>query len=112
MITQLINELREQNGRRRVFYWDGIVSDHCNSHSLAMANKNELYHAEPYLRNGWSEAVAMCSFRNTSWESFRYLIFDILASDEPHRNVLLNFEVLAYGVVILNNQVYLTIRGK
>jgi len=112
MVTDIINEYREWNRKPRVSNWERVVSDYCFAHSMAMAHRGEVYHAEGYLLNNWGEAVAMCGFNGNSADTIRYLLFEVLDKSEQHRNLILNSDILAVGFYTWNYRAYLTIRGR
>ena len=110
-MESIINQFRIDNGRPLVSNWDMLVSEFCRRHSWAMAYKG-LYHAESYYLNDWAEAIAMCGARELGQDVRRYLIYDVLGTSEPHRNILLYSEEMAVGMCNANGVVYLTIRGR
>jgi len=112
MVIDIINEYREWNRKPRVSNWERVVSDYCFAHSMAMAREDRVYHAEEYLLNNWGEAVAMCCFTGNTQETIRFLLFEILDKSEPHRNLILNSDILAVGFYTWNYKAYLTIRGR
>lgn len=112
MLMDIINEYRTKNGKEPMWNWDGLVSDYCTGHSIAMANRNEIYHAEPCFLNGWGEAVAMSYCLPTWNDTMRHLIFKVFGESQEHKNIILNSETLAYGFITSNNKIFITIRGK
>jgi len=112
MTMDVINEFRASYGKSRVFLWDSVQNDYCWSHSLAMANRGAVYHAEPCFVKGWGEAVGMIAFIDNNDVSLRRLIFDVLGQSESHRNLILDCSHLAVGIVVHNYKMYITIRGK
>jgi uncharacterized protein YkwD len=112
-MVNVINGFRRQNGRSDIWDWDFQVCEYCRMHTYAMIRENRLYHSEPYLREGWSEAVAMCDYGGGSIDDVkRRLIYDIIGNSEGHRQIVLDSNTLAYSLVINDGKAYLTIRGK
>jgi hypothetical protein len=112
MTMDIINEFRASYGKSRVSLWDSVQNDYCWSHSLAMANRGHVYHAEPCYVRGWSEAVGMIHFIDNSEVTLKRLIFDVLGGSESHRNIILDSSHLAVGVVVHNYKMFITIRGR
>ena len=111
-IMNLINEFRQINSKKPIENWNRTLDDHCLSHTLAMINKGEIYHApRDYLKN-YDEIVWRCDFMNTWDETFRHLIFELIGKSEEHKKILLESQELGYGVMSDKNKVYITIRGK
>jgi len=107
-----INEFRAGHGIEAVYHFDGRESDHCFSHCVAMARRGEIYHAEPHYLQGWSEAVAMLSNDGSYEDTLRKAVWNVLGASDQHRDILLRCPVLAIGVYIADNNMYITIRGK
>jgi len=110
MIAKLINDFRQQNGRPPIHNWNTVDNDHCQAHCLAMVNHNFLYHAEEYYRPGKAEAVGVAWWDYNLEMSVARIIWGYFANSPGRKNILL-MNNLAYGVVVHNWQVYLTIRG-
>ena len=109
----LINEYRRMLNKPYIGHVDDLVCGYCYEHSQAMAYENRLYHAAPYYLNGWNEAVGMTSnyAGKSKYDIMHEFIYDIFASSQPHRDIILNCGTLAYGLVIRDNA-FLTIRGR
>lgn len=110
-MREIINEFRHGNGRGHVDWYEDEMKN-CELHSVAMASRGELYHAEPCYRRDWGEAIACSSIRGNWDDTMRFIIWDLLGKSEGHRQVLLNNRYLAYGYVTANNMIFLTVRGK
>ena len=92
--------------------WNGLVSQYCKEHCWAMARAGDIFHAPAHYLNGWHEAVAMMSYTGEEGHGMcAKFIWDVLGTSEPHRNVLLCSNELAYAIVLHNYRWYLTIRG-
>lgn len=112
MIREVINSFRSIHNRSHVNWWVWEEMDNCFKHSIAMMERNEIYHAEAHYRNDWREAVAYCDFYGSWEEAIKRLIYDVLGNSEGHKDILLDCPSLAYGLVVANNKVFITIRGK
>jgi len=111
MIIDIINDYRKDHGKQPIHNWNKVENDFCEAHCLAMANAKQIFHAPGHFLGDRSEAVAVCSFGSDFNSTAYYLIFSVLNGSEPHRNILLNSNSLAYGVLVNDNAMYLTIRG-
>lgn len=111
MIADIINQFRYENGKERVFCRNPVENNYCFLHCLHMARQGQVEHTHEYLLKDRAEAVASCSFNSDMDTSARYLIFNVLSESEKHRDVLLKYDNLAYGIYLHNYKMYLTIRG-
>lgn len=111
MVADIINEFRNTNGKERIFCWDPVENDYCLEHCLYMAKTDKVEHALKDFLKGKAEAIAMCLFDTDINTTARYLIFSVLNASEEHRNILLNYDNLAYGIYMDNYKMYLTLRG-
>ena len=111
-MENIINEFRAQNGKEAVSHFDYLVSDYCLSHSMAMARNGYIYHAEPQHLEGWSEAVAMCSYHGDFFASARMIMNECFGKSELHKRVILDHSILAFGVFTSNYKMFVTIRGR
>jgi hypothetical protein len=111
IVERAINDFRAQHGRGSAsFVYDKY--DHCFLHCLAMAQRDDVYHAEPCYLNEWSEAVAMSSFDGDYENTIRRIIFDVLGTSEPHKRVLLHNGELAVACFTSDYKMFVTIRGR
>ena len=111
-MIEVINNFRSQNGKGYVVNWDNVVSQYCTEHCWAIVRAGHLYHAESCYLNGWAEIVAMKS-RDSDWrDTENNLIFDVLGKSNCHRNILLDYDIMAYGIIEWQLRVYLTIRAR
>lgn len=110
-MENIINAFRKDNGYPPVEHWDDVVRGYCKEHSVAMAFKEELYHASDYHLNEWSEAIAYMDF-GVSWNMGPALIYDVLGKSPNHREILLRSSIMACGLVTTYRGIWLTIRGK
>lgn len=111
MIIDIINDFRQTNGKERIFCWDPAENDYCLQHSLHMARINNLEHAPAHLLKGKAEAIGMSDFNIDTNNTSRFIIFELMGNSTRHREIILNYDNLAYGVFMHNWKVYLTIRG-
>ena len=111
ILEKAINDFRANHGRNNATF-NRIVADHCFAHCMAMAQKEEIYHAEQYYRRDWSEAVAMASLDIDYENCIRRTIFDDLGRSELHKNIMLNNQELAVACFVLDYRVFITIRGR
>lgn len=111
MLVDIINEYRKNNGKEHIFCWDPVENDYCQAHSNYMAWNNHFEHAPEYLLKGKAEAIAFCYFFYNNEITMKHLIYECIDKSEGHKNIVLNYENLAYGFYIYQNQAYLTIRG-
>lgn len=111
MIVDILNEFRGNNGKPHIFCWDPVQNDYCEAHSHYLAWHDRFEHTPEYLLKGKSEAIGMSIYGRNNEETIRRLIYDVLGTSQPHRNVILNYSNLAYGFYVYDNKAYLTIRG-
>ena len=111
MIADIINKFREENGKEKISYWNLTENDNCFQHCLYMANRGYLIHALEAFRKDKAEVITTCSFMETFEKTMRYLIYECINKSEEHRDIVLNYENLAYGFYMYNYAAYLTIRG-
>lgn len=112
MVGRAINDLRRQHGKHTVSMNDYEQNQFCMNHSMAMAERGELYHADSWLRGDWAEAVACCSNMGDWGATEHKLIFELLNGDDEHRSILIDTKEVAYGMMFRDNMVYLTVRGR
>jgi len=111
MVVDIINEYRKANGKEYIFVWNPVENDYCMEHCLYMAKLQCFEHAPEHLRKGKAEAIAKCGFIIDNFTTVRYLIFNVINESQKHKDVVLNYENLAYGFYIHNYTAYLVIRG-
>lgn len=111
MTADIINEFRNVNNKERILCWNPAENDYCLQHCLHMSRLDRVEHAPEYLLKDKAEVIAMCKFVSDTNTTIKYLIFNVINESEEHRNVILNYENLAYGVYVHDYKVYLTIRG-
>jgi hypothetical protein len=105
-----INRFRLKNGVRSVEFTNREVDHYCKMHCLEMSRRQCLFHAPDYYLEGWSEAIAMMQYCE-DWKD--KMIFDILgSSDQGHRDILLNSDMISYADYVYDWVIYVTIRGK
>ena len=112
MMTEIINEFRTYHNRGYVSFWDSVVSQWCRWHSEEMAKRDQLYHAEYYYLTDWEEIVVMSSKFGSRKEVERKLVFDVIRDSPTHRAILLDSNIMAYGMADTNDKIYRTIRGR
>lgn len=110
MIVDLINEYRRKNGRENIFCWNPVENDNCMQHCLYMVRLDRFEHSPEYLRPGKAEAIASCSFIYDTVNTMG-LLLAIIDGCQDHRNIVLNYNNLAYGFCVHNYMAYLVIRG-
>ena len=111
MVTSVINEYRTQNDKKPVSCWVPIENDFCYAHCVYLAHNCLCEHTpQCYLKNR-AEAIAQCTNIGYITDTIRYLIFDIFDGSPEHKNIILNYDNLAYGLYIYNGNAYLTIRA-
>jgi len=106
-----VNQFRAANNVGPAKF-DDLVSHYCHLHCIAMTKCGGIYHAEPYLLDGWSEAVGWCAFQDNVTSIKHILVDGVFGNSSQHRNLILSAPVLACAIHINNWQVYATIRGK
>jgi hypothetical protein len=111
MVIDIINEFREKNNKERIFAWNPIENDYCFQHCLYMARQSYLVHAPEFFRKNKAEAVAVCTFMEDNEKTIRYLLYECIGKSQEHRDVVLNYDNLAYGFYIYDYTAFLTIRG-
>lgn len=111
-MIETINEFRQRNGKSRIENWNRVVSDYCQEHCWAMVSRGDIYHAETCYLQDWLEAIAVCGACMDWKDTERKLIFDILGTSDKHKEILLNSNEMAYGVIMFKGMVYLTVRSR
>lgn len=107
-----IVDYRRSQGVEHGFLVDHVVNGWCQEHSWAMARRCELYHSPDDLRGDWAEAVGMCSMSGSYEDTIRKMLYDVFGESEAHRGVILRCSTLAWGIVIHEGKMYMTIRGR
>jgi len=111
MLIDILNEYRKVNGKEHVFCWNPVENDYCLSHCHYMAWNNQFEHAPENLLKGRAEAIVFCDFQYDNEITIRHLIYECIDKSQKHKDIVLNYENLAYGFYIYNNKAYLVIRG-
>ena len=111
-MIEIINNFRSYHGKRPVWGWNNVISDYCFQHCLEMAKRGDIYHAEPCYLNGWAEAVGVMSYNGDWHEAKRRMIFDNFGMSGHHRDILLNRDNMAFGIVVNNYKMYVCVRAQ
>jgi hypothetical protein len=111
MLVDLINEYRKNNGKEHIFAWDPVENDYCLTHCYYMAWNSRFEHTPEYFLKGKAEAIALCYFQYNNETTMRHLVYEVIDKSKEHKDIVLNYENLAYGFYIYNNKSFLTIRG-
>ena len=110
MLLEVINGFRQFNNTHPVGI-DTWMSDNCTKHNEEMARRGNLFHSEPCYRNNWSEAVAARSCDMSFSDTLNNIVYDILGSDWPNKNIILSAGIIACSAVVINGIMWVTIRG-
>lgn len=111
MIIDILNEYRQNNGKDHIFSWNPVENGYCQAHCHYMAWNNKFEHASEELLKGKVEAIASCDFQYNNELTIKHLIYECIDKSQGHRDIVLNYENLAYGFYIYNGKAFLTIRG-
>ena len=111
MVIDIINEFRNKNGKERIFCWNPVENGHCFQHCLYMANHGYLIHAPEVFRKDKAEAIAISCFMEDNEKTIRYLLYECIGRSQEHKDIVLNYDNLAYGFYLHDYTAFLTIRG-
>jgi uncharacterized protein YkwD len=110
MIVGIINEYRITNGKCPA-NWNKVLSDYCQAHTLAMASREDAFHAPSCYLNDYREAIGVVSFGHNFPDTIWRMIDEFNSSPE-HRSILQDCQELGYGVLVHKGMLYMTVRGR
>ena len=105
-----INAFRKRYSKSNVIV-DNKKNEWCTAHCWEMVRQENVFHSIPQYHEGWGEIVAYCE-ECGSWNYIENLLINMIDNSQAHRDILIESDVIGYGIVCFKHKIYLTIRGK
>jgi len=112
MFLSLINEFRQINNREPARYLNKILDDYCLAHTLAMVNRNGIYHAPACYLDGYAEIVGCYDYLGNFEDTIRFFLSELGSKYPEHKKILLDIQEIGYGIMVHQGRLYITIRGR
>lgn len=110
-MINVLADFRRHHGVDHGFLVDHVVNGYCQAHSWHMATHG-VEHAPEGLREDWAEAVGMCSMAGSYEDTVRKMIYEVFGESGAHKGLILRCGTLAWGIIVHEGNMYMTIRGR